>query len=140
MRILMNPLSSDDSGFDFAKLLEQSLEQDAFEVRRGDLLTGTILAVDDYGIIVDCGLKRDGVVPRSDLEDLGLSPQDFAVGSELRVMVVRMEDRDGKIWFATGAGAATNRLAPRSIGITPSRFWTMVKLTAGRLSPPTRAG
>ena len=103
----MNPLSSDDSGFDFAKLLEQSLEQDAFEVRRGDLLTGTILAVDDYGIIVDCGLKRDGVVPRSDLEDLGLSPQDFAVGSELRVMVVRMEDRDGNLQVSIKQARAT---------------------------------
>ena len=36
--------------------------------RRGDLLTGSVIATDSYGMIIDLGLKRDGVVPSSDLE------------------------------------------------------------------------
>ena len=54
---------------DFLTLLEESL---AFEQPvRGDIVTGTILAIDNMGLLVDLGMKRDGVVPRSDLERLG---------------------------------------------------------------------
>jgi ribosomal protein S1 len=50
---------------DFAALLEASFAEEQAE--RGDIVTGTNLAVDNYGLIVDIGLKRDGIVPRKDL-------------------------------------------------------------------------
>lgn len=87
--------SSDDPQFDFATLLEQSFES-LERVSRGDLLVGTIVACDEHGIIVDVGLKRDGVVPRTDfdgVDDCG----DFRVGQKVTVMVVRTEDRDGNL-------------------------------------------
>ncbi len=86
---------SDDPQLDFATLLEQSFEN-VDKVERGDLLTGTILAIDEYGIIVDVGLKRDGVVPRSDVEAFGLD-MDYRVGQKVTVMVVTTEDRDGNL-------------------------------------------
>lgn len=94
----MTPFASpsDDSSLDFAALLEQSFEhEDVEDVRRGDLLSATVLATDDYGIIVDVGFKRDGVVPRTDFEDL----DDFhcQVGDAIRVMVVDTDDRDGNL-------------------------------------------
>ncbi len=79
---------------DFSALLEESFSFQQAE--RGDLITGEILTIDEYGIIVDVGLKRDGVVPRSDLEKLGEDPT-FAVGEEITVMVVQPEDRDGNL-------------------------------------------
>jgi small subunit ribosomal protein S1 len=88
--------SSDDSQFDFAALLEQSFETDPDVIHRGDLLTGTVVAVDSQGLIVDVGMKRDGVVPRSDFEPLGENP-DYKVGQEVLVMVTRPEDRDGNL-------------------------------------------
>jgi small subunit ribosomal protein S1 len=87
--------SSDESQVDFATLLEQSCE-DIGEVRRGDLLTGTILAIDGQGIIIDVGLKRDGVVQRSDIEALG-DDHPYHVGQTVMVMVVEPEDRDGNL-------------------------------------------
>ncbi len=92
----MDPSSpSDDSQVDFAALLEESFAE-VEDISRGDLLTGVILAVDDYGVIVDVGLKRDGVVPRSDIEALG---EDFThrIGERICVMVVDSEDRDGNL-------------------------------------------
>ncbi|GAB4569401.1 MAG: S1 RNA-binding domain-containing protein [Anaerolineae bacterium] len=79
---------------DFAALLEASL--DIKQPERGDILTGIVLTVDNQGMIVDVGHKRDAVVPRSDLERLG---DDFnvAVGDEIPVMVIRPEDRDGNL-------------------------------------------
>ncbi len=74
-------------------LLEESF---AFEQpERGDLLNGTVLAIDNQGIIVDVGMKRDGVVPRNDLERM--EGMEFHVGDEVAVVVVNPEDIDGNL-------------------------------------------
>ncbi len=80
---------------DFAALLEASFAEEQAE--RGDIVSGSILAVDNYGLIVDIGLKRDGVVPRKDLERMNVEASDFHVGDEIAVMIVRMEDEDGNL-------------------------------------------
>lgn len=90
----MNALRTDLSPeMDFLTLLEESF---AFEQpERGDLLTGTILTIDQQGIIVDLALKRDGVVPRSDLERMeGVT---FSVGDVVNVVVLQPEDHDGNL-------------------------------------------
>ena len=78
---------------DFLTLLEASF---AFEQpERGDLLTGTVLAIDNQGMIVDVGMKRDGVVPRNDLERMeGIQ---YHIGDEIPVMVLYPEDQDGNL-------------------------------------------
>jgi small subunit ribosomal protein S1 len=88
-------LSGEDQNLDFAALLEQSFEE-IDTIDRGDILTGTILAIDEYGIIVDLGLKRDGVVPRADLDAID-DGTDYQVGQHVTVMVIRPEDRDGNL-------------------------------------------
>lgn len=93
--MVQEPSPPQDPQVDFATLLEESCEK-VEQVERGDLLTGTILAYDEHGIIVDVGLKRDGVVPRSDLEGLE-NLSDYHVGKKITVMVVCPEDRDGNL-------------------------------------------
>jgi small subunit ribosomal protein S1 len=83
-----------DTHSDFSSLLEESLS--FTQAERGDLLTGEILSIDGQGIIVDVGLKRDGVVPRNDLEKLG-DNTNFSVGQEIMVMVVQPEDHEGNL-------------------------------------------
>jgi small subunit ribosomal protein S1 len=80
---------------DFAALLEASFEGDNFE--RGDIITGTVLSVDNQGLIVGVGSMRDGFVSRRDLERLEMQPGDFQVGAEVDVTIVRMEDEDGNL-------------------------------------------
>lgn len=87
--------SSDDSQLDFASLLEESFKE-IDNVQHGDIVMGTILAIDSQGIIVDVGLKRDGVIPPSELEALD-GDRNYQVGQEIAVMVVRPEDRDGNL-------------------------------------------
>ncbi len=84
---------------DLPESLETLLSQaDAVAApRRGDLLTGRVLAVDDDGLIIDLGKKRDGVVPRSDLHGLPSGEADLRPGDEVIVMVVDPEDRDGNL-------------------------------------------
>ena len=80
---------------DFATLLEESLANS--QIEHGDIVTGTILAVDNYGLIVDVGWKQDGIVNRNDIERMGMSPDDFSVDQPLDVAVVRLNDMDGNL-------------------------------------------
>jgi small subunit ribosomal protein S1 len=78
---------------DFLTLLEESFNFEQPE--RGDLLTGTILAIDDQGMIIDVGMKRDAVVPRTDLERVeGVT---YSVGQDVPVIVIHPEDQDGNL-------------------------------------------
>lgn len=80
---------------DFAQLLEAffAVEQPG----RGDIVTGTILAVDSQGLIVDVGLKRDGIVSRKDIERMGLNTTNYHVGQEIDVIIIRLEDQEGNL-------------------------------------------
>src|SRR5262245_36049910 len=80
---------------DFAALLEESFSSQKLE--RGDTVTGTILVVDQQGLIVDVNWKRDGLVLRRDLERMGVDADHFKVGEEIDVTVIRMEDDDGNL-------------------------------------------
>ena len=79
---------------DFAALLEASFAEK--EPERGEIISGTVLAVDKQGLIVDIGLGRDGIVLRQDLERVDASIQ-FLKGDEIDVMVIRSEDEDGNL-------------------------------------------
>ena len=92
--MLMDASTLHEGETDFTTLLDEWLSFEQPE--RGDILTGEVLSIDDYGIIVDVGLKRDGVVPRNDLEKLGASVQ-FEIGQEVPVMVVNPEDHEGNL-------------------------------------------
>ena len=96
MQTLVDSFDTVGSELDFAALLEASFAEDE-QAERGDLVTGVVLAVDNYGLIVDVGLKRDGIVPRRDLERMGVEASNYNVGDELDVMIVRMEDEDGNL-------------------------------------------
>ena len=56
---------------DPTNLLEDLLDQHDYDMpQEGDIRTGTIVAMTPQGAIVDLGLKRDGIVPTSDLNKL----------------------------------------------------------------------
>jgi small subunit ribosomal protein S1 len=56
-----------------------------------------VLSSDERGLIIDLGLKRDGVVPRSDLEELSTEEGRLGPGDEISVMVVEPLDGDGNL-------------------------------------------
>lgn len=78
---------------DFAKLLAESFE--AGHPGQGDIVIGTVLSNDGQGLVVDVGLKSDGLVPWSDIERIG-RPVEFKVGQKIQVMINR-EDEDGNL-------------------------------------------
>lgn len=56
---------------DFAQELAQLLEEHDYDTPKvGDIRNGIVVSISPQGIIVDLGLKRDGLVPPSDLDEL----------------------------------------------------------------------
>lgn len=80
---------------DFAALLEESLADSRIE--RGDIVSGTVLSIDNQGLIVDIGWKQDGIVTRGDIERMGMHTADFQVNAEIDVAVVNLNDSDGNL-------------------------------------------
>ncbi|MBC7263525.1 MAG: S1 RNA-binding domain-containing protein [Chloroflexi bacterium] len=80
--------------------MEQALagEYDYQGPRRGELRRGTVLAMNPDGMIVDLGLKREGLVPANDLQRVdkkvlaGIHP-----GDVVPVYVLRPRDHEGNL-------------------------------------------
>lgn len=80
---------------DFAALLEESLAES--QIERGDIISGTVLSIDNQGLIVDVGWKQDGLVTRGDIERMGMSVADFEIDAAIDVAVVKLNDNDGNL-------------------------------------------
>jgi len=70
---------------DFATMLEAYIE--VAQPEQGELLKGTVVEINSEGILVDLGLKREGLVPMSDLERAEKSTEQYGAGSEIEVLV-----------------------------------------------------
>jgi small subunit ribosomal protein S1 len=92
------PVSDDSANGNPAMTMAELLEQayDLKEVRRGDILTGTIVSVAPNEILIDIGSKSEGIVAGREIERL--SPEKLAslcVGEEVPVYVVKPENDEG---------------------------------------------
>jgi small subunit ribosomal protein S1 len=66
--------------------------------RRGDIRRGVVLSVDSERVVLDLGLKRDGIVSDTDLQRLGQDPAgSMQVGDEVPAFILKPENRDGNI-------------------------------------------
>ena len=65
---------------------------------RGQIREGVILKMGEQGAIIDVDLKRDGFVPRADIERLGEdAAAQLAPGQEVTARIMKPEDRNGNL-------------------------------------------
>lgn len=91
------------SEIDFEKLLESS--PDFAPLERGQIRVGTIQQIRNNEIIVDLGVKQDGLVPAQDLERL--EPElraELRVGQEVPVYIMNPSDADGNVIVSINMG------------------------------------
>lgn len=67
------------------------------ELREGDLITGTVVQINDNGVMVDVGTKSEGLIPRQELEAIR---NEIAVGEPIKVVVTRREGEDGHVMLS----------------------------------------
>ena len=74
----------------------EALYQGAVETfQLGKLIKGTIVAIEDNGVLVDIKYKSRGLVPRYEFGDHELKK--LHAGDEIEVILDQLEDADGKI-------------------------------------------
>lgn len=80
---------------DFEKMLEESLK----EIHSGSITKGVVANVANGNIIIDLGLKYDGIMPYSEYSDEADSnpEKELKVGQEMEAYVVRVNDMDGTV-------------------------------------------
>ncbi|MCO5190434.1 MAG: S1 RNA-binding domain-containing protein, partial [Anaerolineae bacterium] len=84
-----------DENSTFANELEQYLDQISDIPKPGDLRQGIIVSVSPQGVIIDLGLKRDGLVPPNDLQELSEEERaDLKVDDEVTVSIVSTSDQE----------------------------------------------
>ena len=65
--------------------------------KRGDLAEGVVIGRNQQGLVVDLGLKWDGVIPLHDINNLPPGEGDYKVGSKVTVMIVNPSDAEGNL-------------------------------------------
>lgn len=76
---------------DMASLMEMA-DQEARGLRRGEMLEGTVVSIDRDGVLVDVGMKSEGMVPAAEVQKL-LDEGRLHVGDTVYVVVVQPEGR-----------------------------------------------
>lgn len=95
--------SSEDEVQDFGALLDDYYDFD--EPQRGDIRDAEILEINDYEIVVDMGVKRDGIVPPQDLERMPPSLlESINVGDIIPVYVLNPNDGEGNLVVSINLG------------------------------------
>ena len=80
-------------------------EYDFEPPRRGQLVEATILEVSESEVLVDMGVKRDGLVPRADLDRLDDEYRErLEVGLTVPVSVLRVLGKDGELVVSLNRG------------------------------------
>ena len=84
------------SDVDFAQEMESLLDQHDYETPKvGDIRPATIVSISSQGIIVDLGLKRDGIIQPSDLEKLDDGEREaLQTNDEVSVYILSTEEQD----------------------------------------------
>ena len=105
-QVLFNHSQTEQDAQDSAeqKLAEQKLDEQKLDEyledyqapQRGDICTGVVIEVNERGLVVDVGLKREGFVLDQDLSRLDEKTRSsLQVGDEISVFVLRSADRNG---------------------------------------------
>lgn len=77
---------------DFGAILEQ-FEQEQQDFHQGDLVRGTVIDINDRGVVIDFGYKSEGIVPQEEfMEGETLTVQK---GDEIEVLVKHLENNEG---------------------------------------------
>lgn len=73
------------------------LEHELQGPRRGEVLDGTIVRIDTEGVLVDVGLKSEGLIPGHEVQKVRAAGEELRVGDKVVVYVLQPESPDGHV-------------------------------------------
>lgn len=86
-----------DSVDETSQQVEAHLAENLKNIRRGEIVTGTVVQINENEVLVDVGGKSEGIIPLGELSlSHGSNPmEDINVGDKIEVQVLRVENEDG---------------------------------------------
>ena len=78
------------------KTLQTLVEESFHSLREGDVVRGTVVAVNDNEVVVDIGFKSEGIIPRGEFSDRSGQVM-VKPGDEVDVLVERFDEAMGEI-------------------------------------------
>lgn len=73
--------------------MKEALEQSSVSIAAGQIVKGKAIEIRPKEVLVDIGYKSEGVIPIAEFDD----PSQIQVGSEIEVLVERLENKDGMV-------------------------------------------
>ncbi|MCP4050014.1 MAG: S1 RNA-binding domain-containing protein [bacterium] len=85
-----SPASSED-------IFQKEMDQLDIDFREGDIIKGTVRAVEKFGIYVDFGYKSDGLVSSTEFynENESNSMEKIKTGDDISVYILKLESKEG---------------------------------------------
>ena len=77
--------------------MEELMETSLQNLREGEVVRGTVVAVLSDEVLVDIGYKCEGSVPISELSDPETGEATVAVNDEVEVFVERLDESEGRV-------------------------------------------
>jgi small subunit ribosomal protein S1 len=90
------PLNADDEEDVSPEMMEAMFgqyEESLRSIGEGEIVHGTVLAIDDKEVLVDVGFKSEGVISLAEFPD----PASIKVGDTVEVFLEKMENQDGLV-------------------------------------------
>ena len=92
-----NSFTTDGAEEDFAKLLDESMQEQKVEV--GEVVTGKVIRIGPETVTVDIGYKSEGEVPLHEFKKPDGS-HGVNVGDTIKVFFESVEDEEGFVWLS----------------------------------------
>ncbi len=77
--------------------MEELMESSLQSLKEGEVVRGTVVAVDSDEVLVDIGYKCEGSVPVSEFTDPETNEISIKVNDEVEVFVERMDEAEGRV-------------------------------------------
>ena len=80
-----------------SQAVEAHLAENLKSIRRGEIVTGTVVQINENEVLVDVGGKSEGIIPLNELSlvNTGDPLEGINVGDKIEVQVLRVENEDG---------------------------------------------
>lgn len=100
--LVMSETTKTNEGIESMENYKDALDRSFRNIKEGDLITGTIIAISEEGITLDIGYYTDGFIDTREISnDPTCSPMDtYHVGDEILAVVISAENDNGSIEFS----------------------------------------
>ena len=77
----------------------EEIEKSMNKFYPGDIVTGTVMDINNKEVVLNLGYKSDGIIPKEELSsDPAANPKDFMeIGDSVEVYIIKLDDGEGNV-------------------------------------------